>query len=159
MPHVTCELFKMMTGVDLVHVPYRGSYLPDLLSGQMQVAFSPMRYDDPVHQSGQAARPRGDQRDALGCAAGHPHHWQNLCRATRRTSGTGSVHPRARRRKSSTSSIRRSTPSSPILKMKERFAKLGGTAIGGSPAEFAKFIANEIEKWGKVIRVANIKVE
>ena len=40
MPEVTCELFKTMAGVDLVHVPYRGSYLPDLLSGQMQVGFS-----------------------------------------------------------------------------------------------------------------------
>src|SRR6516165_11049621 len=41
-PHVAGELFKMMTGIDLVHVPYRGSYWPDLLSGQVQVAFAPM---------------------------------------------------------------------------------------------------------------------
>jgi tripartite-type tricarboxylate transporter receptor subunit TctC len=41
-PHVVGELFKMMTGIDLVHVPYRGSYWPDLLSGQVQVAFAPM---------------------------------------------------------------------------------------------------------------------
>src|SRR5262245_26665938 len=41
-PHVVGELFKMMTGVDLVHIPYRGSYWPDLLSGQVQVVFAPM---------------------------------------------------------------------------------------------------------------------
>jgi tripartite-type tricarboxylate transporter receptor subunit TctC len=41
-PHVAGELFKMMTGIDLVHVPYHGSYWPDLLSGQVQVAFAPM---------------------------------------------------------------------------------------------------------------------
>src|SRR5262245_29628182 len=41
-PHVAGELFKMMTGIDLVHVPYRGSYWPDLVSGQVQVAFAPM---------------------------------------------------------------------------------------------------------------------
>ena len=41
-PHVVGELFKMMTSVDLVHIPYRGSYWPDLLSGQVQVAFAPM---------------------------------------------------------------------------------------------------------------------
>src|SRR5262249_22086060 len=41
-PHVAGELFKMMTGVNMVHVPYRGSYWPDLLSGQVQVAFAPM---------------------------------------------------------------------------------------------------------------------
>ena len=44
-------------------------------------------------------------------------------------------------------------------KMKERFAALGGTAIGGSPADFTKFIAAEITKWAKVIRMANIKRE
>jgi tripartite-type tricarboxylate transporter receptor subunit TctC len=40
LPHVAGELFKFMTGINLVHVPYRGSYLPDLLAGQVQVAFS-----------------------------------------------------------------------------------------------------------------------
>src|SRR5262249_51507142 len=40
-PHIFGELFKMMAGVDLVHVPYRGSYMPDLLGGEVQVAFSP----------------------------------------------------------------------------------------------------------------------
>ncbi len=43
--------------------------------------------------------------------------------------------------------------------MKERFAALGGTAIGGSSVEFGKFMTSEIEKWGKVIKAANIKVE
>ena len=42
LPHVAGELFKFMTGVNLVHVPYRGSYVPDLLSGQVQVAFGPI---------------------------------------------------------------------------------------------------------------------
>jgi len=42
-------------------------------------------------------------------------------------------------------------------KMKARFADLGGVALGGSPAEFGKLIAEETEKWGKVIRAANIK--
>src|ERR1700720_1256473 len=41
LPHVAGELFKFMTGINLVHVPYRGSYLPDLLGGQVQIAFGP----------------------------------------------------------------------------------------------------------------------
>jgi tripartite-type tricarboxylate transporter receptor subunit TctC len=44
-------------------------------------------------------------------------------------------------------------------KIKARFADLGGMAIGGSPADFGKLIADETEKWGKVVRAANIKVE
>jgi tripartite-type tricarboxylate transporter receptor subunit TctC len=41
-PHVSGELFKMMTGIDFVHVPYRSNFMPDLLAGQVQFAFSPM---------------------------------------------------------------------------------------------------------------------
>ena len=51
-PHVVGELFKMMTGIDLVHVPYRGSYWPDLLSGQVQVAFAPMTSSTGYIQAG-----------------------------------------------------------------------------------------------------------
>ena len=68
------ELFKMMTGVDMVHVPYRGEApaLTDLLGGQVQVMFDATACVDRVHQGRQAARAGGDHRDALGGAAGHP---------------------------------------------------------------------------------------
>jgi tripartite-type tricarboxylate transporter receptor subunit TctC len=51
-PHVAGELLKMMTGIDLVHVPYRGSYWPDLLSGQVQLAFAPMTSSTGYIQAG-----------------------------------------------------------------------------------------------------------
>ena len=70
--HVFGELFKMMTGVDMLHVPYRGSFLPDLLGGQVQVVFDPMSAVDRVYSSRQAARACGDHCDALGGAAGCP---------------------------------------------------------------------------------------
>ena len=57
-PHVVGELFKLMAGVDLVHVSYRGSYWAGLLSGQVQVAFAPI--PSWAHPSGYAARPRAD---------------------------------------------------------------------------------------------------
>ena len=70
-PHVSGELFKMMTGVDMVHVPYRGGgpALTDLLSGQVQVYFPSI---DRVYQGWQAACARSNHRDALGRAARHP---------------------------------------------------------------------------------------
>ena len=78
---------------------------------------------------------------------------------TRRTFGTGSVHPRARQPAviSKLNSEINAVLADP--KMKERFAEIGGTAVGGTPADFGKLIADEIEKWGKVIRAANIKLQ
>ena len=71
--HVAGELFKMMTGVDMIHVPYRGGApaLTDLLGGQVQVMFLAM-WVDRAHQSRHAARTGSDQREAFGGAAGNP---------------------------------------------------------------------------------------
>ncbi len=73
-PHVAGELFKMMAGVDMIHVPYRGTSpaLIDLFGGQVQVMFDDMACVNRVHQGRQAARARGHDRDALGSAAGPP---------------------------------------------------------------------------------------
>ena len=72
----TCagELFKMMTGVDMVHVPYRGGApaLTDLLGGQVQVMFAAVPASIEYIRVRQAAGAGGDDRDALGGAAGHP---------------------------------------------------------------------------------------
>ena len=70
--HVLGELFKTMTGVDMVHVPYRSSFVPDLLGGQVQVVFAPITHLIALYPRRQAARPCGDDCDALGGAAGHP---------------------------------------------------------------------------------------
>ena len=71
--HVAGELFKMMAGVNMVHVPYRGGApaLTDLIGGQVQVMFVTRVRVDRIHQGRQAARAGGDDRDALGGAAGH----------------------------------------------------------------------------------------
>ena len=72
--HVAGELFKMMAGVDMVHVPYRGGgpALTDLLGGQVQVDVRPTSVVDRIHQGRQAARASSHHRDAFGGAAGHP---------------------------------------------------------------------------------------
>ncbi len=74
-PHLAFELFRMMTGVDIVHVPYRTPYIADLLGGQVQLAFVAAPPVLGYFKYGQAAPTRGDERGADGCAAG---------RATRR---------------------------------------------------------------------------
>ena len=72
-PHICGELFKMMTGVDFVHVPYRGNLMPDLLAGQVQFYFSPMA-QALEHQRRPTARTWGYHGDARRCAAGHSRH-------------------------------------------------------------------------------------
>ena len=73
-PHVFGELFKMMAGVDLVHVPYRGDYMADLLGGRVQVAFNPMSQSIEYIRAGKLRRSGDDRCDASGGAAGHPNH-------------------------------------------------------------------------------------
>ena len=80
-------------------------------------------------------------------------------RATRRGSGPASQGQKACRPRSSTRSIKVVNAGLKDPRVKARLAEWGATALAGSPADFAKFIADETEKWGKVIRAANIKAE
>ena len=127
--HVAGELFKMMTGVDMVHVPYRGGARADRSARRAGAGAvrRPCRVDR-AHQGRQAARAGGDHRDALGGAAGHPDRGRfraglrgELLVWRRRAQ----EHARRDRRRSST---RRSTPALADPKMKARLADLGGTA-------------------------------
>jgi tripartite-type tricarboxylate transporter receptor subunit TctC len=158
--HIAGELFKMMAGVDLVHVPYRGGgpALTDLLGGQMQVYFPTT-----VASIGyiRAGRPR-----ALAVTA-----------ATRSDAlpdipTVGEFVPGYEASFWSGIGAPKNTPSEIIdklnkeinagladPKMKARLADLGGTVLAGSPADFGKLIAEEIEKWAKVIQFAGIKAD
>ena len=73
-PHVFAELFQLMTGFDLVHVPYRGNFMPDLLAGQVQVVVRPDRAGHPAGPRRQAARAGDDHGEAPGRAAGCASH-------------------------------------------------------------------------------------
>ena len=159
--HVYGELFKIMTGVNMVHVPYRGAApaLTDLLGGQVQIYFGTVTVVDRLHQGGQAACAGGDHVRRVPRCYQSCRPWLNSCRATRRASGPASARPRIRPLRSSTSSTGRSMRPSPIPKMKARLADLGGTVLAGSPADFGKLIADETEKWGKVVKFAGIKAE
>jgi tripartite-type tricarboxylate transporter receptor subunit TctC len=159
-PHISGELFKLLTGIDMLHVPYRGSgpAVTDLLSGVVQVLFTgPPTLMDHI---------RTGRLRALGTASAQrlaelpdipaineflPGYEANTW------FGVGA--PKA-------------TPTPIIEKLNQaintaiadpvlvaRFAAVGGILFGGTPAEFGKLIADETEKWGKVIRAANIRIE
>ena len=114
--HMSGELFKAMTGVDMLHVPYRGAAgaYPDLMTGEGPRAVRQFAGLDRVRAHRPIARARGDGREALAGAAGHPGDRARPCRATRRACGTAFRRRAARRRRSSTSSTARSPPGLPI---------------------------------------------
>jgi tripartite-type tricarboxylate transporter receptor subunit TctC len=156
--HVSGELFKMMAGVNLVHVPYRGAgpALVDLLAGQVQVGFPSMPSSIEYVRAGKLralAVTSATRSDALPDIP-----------------TVGEFLPGYEASASYGIGAPKGTPVEIIdmlnkeinaalgdPKMKARFADLGGTPLLGSAADFGKLIAEETEKWGKVIRAANIK--
>lgn len=156
--HLAGELFKMMTGVNFIHVPYRGApqAITDLLSGLVQVLFEPLPASIQYIKSGRLralAVTTATRSEALPDlpAMGEfvPGYeasgWIGVC-APKNTS----IEIIEKLNKAINAGL--ADP-----KMKARFADLGATTLAGSSAAFGKLIAEETEKWGKLIRAANIK--
>ena len=156
--HVSGELFKMMAGVNMVLVPYRGGApaLTDLLGGQVQVLFDPIPPSIEHIRTGKLralAVTTATRSEALPdtptvgefVPGYEASSWYGVC-APKNTS-TEIID---RLNKAINAGL--ADP-----KLKARFADLGGTVLAGSPADFGKLIADETEKWGKVVRAANIK--
>jgi tripartite-type tricarboxylate transporter receptor subunit TctC len=158
--HISGELFKMMTGVNLLHVPYRGGApaVTDLLGGQLQVIFDPMPESIEYIRAGKLRAlavttvtrseslpdlptigdfvPGYDTSTWLGI--GLPRNAPTeIVDKLNKEINAGLADP----------------------KIKARFAELGGTVLPGSQADFRKLIVEETEKWAKVIRAAHIKAE
>jgi tripartite-type tricarboxylate transporter receptor subunit TctC len=158
--HVAGELFKMMAGVDMVHVPYRGEALalPDLISGQVQLLFGVMPASLGYIRAGKLralAVTTAKRQEPLPDV---PTMGEFLPGFEAR-GWYGIVAPKA-------------TPAEIVEKlnkevnaaladpnMEKRLTDLGAAVFAGSPADFGKFIADEIDKWRKVVRFAGIKAE
>jgi tripartite-type tricarboxylate transporter receptor subunit TctC len=154
------ELFKMMTGVNMVHVPYRGGgpALTDLLAGQVQVFFPPM-----VVPIGQVRA--GKLRALAVTTATRSEVLPDIPTVGEFVPGYeastwfGLGAPNGTSAEIIDKLNQETNAALADPKIKGRLAESGGKALAGSPADFAKLIAEEIEKWGKVIRAANIKAE
>jgi tripartite-type tricarboxylate transporter receptor subunit TctC len=158
--HLGCELFKMMAGVDVVHVPYRGGgpAMTDLLGGHVLAMFESIPVSIEHVKAGKLRALAATTETRLDALPDIPP-LADFVPGFEITANYGMGAPK-------------STPAAIIDKlngeinagladagMQARFAKLGGTVLPGSPADFAKLIADETEKWGKVIRAAGIKAE
>jgi tripartite-type tricarboxylate transporter receptor subunit TctC len=154
--HVFGELFKMMAEVDLFHVPYSGSFLPDLLGGQVQVVFGPIAQFVELIQSGKLRAMAVTTATAQATLPGIPaiaEFVPGYEASVRYGIGAPKDTPAAivdRLNKEINAGL-------VDPKMKARLADLGAVATPMTSAEFAKVIADETEKWGNVIRTANLK--
>jgi tripartite-type tricarboxylate transporter receptor subunit TctC len=157
-PHLFGELFKMMAGVDMVHVPYRGNYVPDLLSGQVQVAFSS------VSASSEYVR-AGKLRALAVTTARRSAMLPDVPAMTEFVTGydASSWYGVSAPRKTPTAIVeglnKEINASLTDSKLSARLVELGVAPLPGSPADYGKLIADETEKWAKVVKFAGIKPE
>jgi tripartite-type tricarboxylate transporter receptor subunit TctC len=148
--HLFGELFKMLSGVDWVHVPYRNSFCPDLISGQVQVSFTTI--------AGSLALIREGKLRALGVTTSTLTCTYRKFHPRLRRSGLERELPHQRTPPviSCESSIRRSTRCCPITTSKRDSSNWAVNQCQ-QRSDFASFIVADAEKWAKVIRTANIK--
>jgi tripartite-type tricarboxylate transporter receptor subunit TctC len=159
-PQVAGELFRMMTGIEMTQVPYRGGApaIAAVIGGQVQVFFSPL--PEPIEQI------KAGNLRALAISTAT--RWEGFPDLPT----IGEFVPGYEASTFYGIGAPKNTPSEIIEKlnkeinaaladdtMRTRIADLGGTVLPGSSADFAKFIAAETQKWGKVVKFANIKPE
>ncbi len=158
--HLAGELFKMIAGTKMIHIPYRGGALAttDLIAGQMQLYFAPVQESIEHIRAGKLRALAVATATRLPALPGIPTVGEFLP-GYEASGWNGIVAPRG-------------TPADIIERLnreinaglaqpaiKARFDDLGAPLLPLSPAEFGKLIAEDTEKWGKVIRAANIKPE
>ena len=159
-PHVTGELFKMMAGVNMVHVPYRsaGAALTDLISGQVHVYFGTTASSIEHIKAGKI-RALGVTTTARAEALPDVPTIAEFVPGYEASNWYGVGAPKNTPPQVIHKLNKEINAALDDPKMKAHFADLGGTVLAGSPADFGKMIAEEIEKWGKVIRALNIKAD
>ena len=156
--HILGELFNMMAGIKMVHVPYKGSQFPDLISGQVQVTFNPLpsslgfikngklRALGVTSEKRQAVLPdvptigetvkgyEGNAWFGIGAPKNTP---KDIVAKLNSTIDAGLADPT----------------------FKKKLEDLGGVPMSVSPAQFTKFIGDEAKKWAKVVQFSGAKVE
>jgi tripartite-type tricarboxylate transporter receptor subunit TctC len=156
--HVIGEMFMMMAKVDLVHVPYRGNFMPDLISGQVQVSFTPIPQSVEFIKAGKLRALAVTTPSRLPSLPDVPTVAEFLPGfATTGWYGLGApknTPPEIVERLNQTVNRVLADP-----KFKEQLAGLGVNPLPMTPAELGKLIAADIDRWAKVVKFAGIKAE
>jgi tripartite-type tricarboxylate transporter receptor subunit TctC len=156
--HLAGELFKMMTGTDLAHVPYRGNApaLTDLIAGQVQIVFPSAASAVELVRTGKVRGLATTGAKRLAALSDLPTIGDSVP-GYEASSIYGIGAPRNTPAEVVATLNKAVDEALADSKMTARLAELGATPLGGTSADFAKLIADETEKWGKVIRFAGIK--
>jgi tripartite-type tricarboxylate transporter receptor subunit TctC len=157
-PHVAGELFKMMAGVDLVHVPYTGNPYSDLIGGQVQVMFSPIPASIAYVRSGQLRPLAVGSTARIAVLPDVPTVAEFLPGYD--ASGWHGIGAPKNTPADIVESLNKAVNADLAdAAFKAKLADLGGMPAPMTPAQFGKFIADETDKWAKVNKFANIKAE
>jgi tripartite-type tricarboxylate transporter receptor subunit TctC len=156
--HVSAELFKMMTGVEMVHVPYRGAApaLTDLIGGQVQVMIDTTPASMQHIRSGRL-RPLAVTTATRADALPDLPTVDDFVTGYEATSWFGIGAPKDTPPEIIATLNKEINAAIADPKIKARLIDLGGTVLPGSPADFGKLIAAETEKWAKVVKFSGAK--
>jgi tripartite-type tricarboxylate transporter receptor subunit TctC len=159
--HLSFELFKMMTGTRITHVPYKGSApaVTDLMAGQVQVMFDNTPNVLPHVKAGRikalavSSKSRTSQAPELPTVdeAGVPGYDVSVWFGVLTVAGT----PREIVQRLNTEMVKILTSAD----VKERFGRLGVDVVAGTPEQFSQFLKSEVARWAKVVQDANIKAD
>ena len=159
--HLSFELFKMMTGTRITHVPYKGSApaVTDLIAGQVQVMFDNTPNVLPHVKAGKikalavSSKSRSSQAPEVPTVdeAGVPGYDVGVWFGVLTVAGT----PREIVQRLNTEVVKVLTSA----EVKERFGRLGVDVVAGTPEQFSQFLKNEVARWAKVVQDANIKAD
>jgi tripartite-type tricarboxylate transporter receptor subunit TctC len=158
--HVSGELFKMMTGINMVHVPYRGGApaVTDLMSGQVQVMFENVPSALPFIRAGKL-RPLAVTTAARSEVLPELPTVADFVPGYEASAWYGIAAPRGTPDEIVNRLNREINAILADPKAKARFADLGASLLPGSPADFGKLVADETEKWGKVVKFSGAKAD
>ena len=159
-PHVAGELFKMIAGIEMVHVPYRGVALAttDLLAGRIQVLFDTLPASIANIRAGKVRALAVTTKTRSGALPNVPA-MNDFVPGYEATSFHGIAAPKGTPAEVIEKLNRAVNASLADPKVSSRLADLGGSVLMGTPADFGQFMAGEIAKWGKVINFSGAKQE
>ena len=160
--HLTGVMFDKAVGTKMNHVPYRGTApaLNDLLGGHVDVFFNELATSVELHKSRQGENSRGHDREAARRIAGHPDH-ERIRRAEFHFRHLERDLGAARRRRPPIVA-KLNAAINDVLKMPEiqaQFQRMHLQAVGGTPQDMAKIVKADTERWGAMIRAANLSIQ
>ena len=160
-PHMLMEMFKMLAGINMVHIPYKGAApaMIDQISGQVEVAFSTAIAALPYVQQGKVRALAVSTRERFPPLPDLPTMEQAGVKGFEGSSWNAVVMPAGAPREIVTRINRELAKLMRAPETRERMTAMGGIAIGSSPEEFVAYLKADMERWAKVAKAAKVRLD